>query len=307
MKAASDQDPVNIGFGFERKLVRISLASILPVKQVRGAAKSSRKYHQIAISIREVGLIEPPVVARDAENPNVYLLLDGHLRVEVLKGMGETEVDCLISTDDEAYTYNRYISRLAAVQEHKMIVRAIEKGVPEDRIARALDINIQSLRRKSKLLEGICDEAAEFLKDKPCALAVFDALRQMTPARQIEAAEFMISAANYSVSYANALLAGTPPDRLIRGRAKPIKGVTPKDMSRIERELANLQTGLKSLEGSYGGDNLHLVVVKGYLAKLLGNARVVRYLAQARPEFLAEFRKIAELTSTTTRTATAEK
>jgi hypothetical protein len=34
---------------------------------------------------------------------------------------------------------------------------------------------------------------------------------------------------------------------------------------------------------------------KGYLAKLLGNARVVRYLAQHHQELLSEFQKIAEL------------
>ena len=36
---------------------------------------------------------------------------------------------------------------------------------------------------------------------------------------------------------------------------------------------------------------------KGYLAKLLGNARIVRYLAQHQQELLSEFQKIAELES----------
>lgn len=39
-------------------------------------------------------------------------------------------------------------------------------------------------------------------------------------------------------------------------------------------------------------------VVKGYLARLLGNPRVVRYLMQQRPEYMAEFQVIAEMTST---------
>jgi hypothetical protein len=297
MNAPADEALAGINVGFERELVRLRIVSILPVKKIAANSKASRKYRQIARSIREVGLIEPPVVTRDTEHPDIYMLLDGHLRIEVLKGMGVAEVECLISTDDEAYTYNKHISRLAAVQEHRMIVRAIEKGVPEERIARALDIDIQSLRRKSRLLDGICEEVAELLKDKACSMGVFDVLRRMIPARQIEAAEFMISGANYSVGYADALLVGTPADQLLPGK-KPTRGITPKDISRIERELANLQTGLKSLEGSYGTDNLNLVVVRGYLTKLLENARVVRYLAQTRPEFLAEFRKIAEMTST---------
>ena len=33
--------------------------------------------------------------------------------------MGETEVTCLISTDDEAFTYNKRVNRLAIIQEHE--------------------------------------------------------------------------------------------------------------------------------------------------------------------------------------------
>ena len=66
----------------------------------------------------------------------------------------------------------------------------------------------------------------------------------------------------------------------------------------MERELARLQEGITSIQESYGKDHLHLTVIKGYLARLLGNARVVRYLMQNRPEFLNEFQTIADLDST---------
>jgi hypothetical protein len=47
----------------------------------------------------------------------------------------------------------------------------------------------------------------------------------------------------------------------------------------MERELATLQTQVKSVEETYGIDNLHLTVARGYIAKLLANNRVVRWLA----------------------------
>ena len=75
---------------------------------------------------------------RTQRDPNSYLLLDGHLRIEVLRDLGETEVECLVSTDDEAFTYNKRISRLSPVQEQRMIAKAIERNVPRDKIARAL-------------------------------------------------------------------------------------------------------------------------------------------------------------------------
>lgn len=44
-------------------------------------------------------------------------------------------------------------------------------------------------------------------------------------------------------------------------------------------------------------DHLQLTVLRGYVAKLVGNARVVRYLMQTRPEFLSEFQSVAEMDS----------
>ncbi len=50
-----------------------------------------------------------------------------------------------------------------------MILKAIERGVPEEKIAAALDLNPRSIQRKVRLLEGICPEAVAILKDKELA------------------------------------------------------------------------------------------------------------------------------------------
>ncbi len=229
----------------------------------------------------------------------VFLILDGHIRIEILKDLGEGEVECLVSTDDEAFTYNKRISRLSAVQEHAMIVRAIARGVPEDKIARALAINVSTIQRKSRLLDGICAEAASLLKDKQAPMALFEILKKMKPMRQIETAELLINANNYSVSYAAALLAGTPQAQLVNSdKPKKVKGVTPEAMARMEQELARLQEQVSAVQDTYGREHLRLTVIKGYLGKLLGNPRVVRYLLQNRPAFLSEFQAIAEVKST---------
>jgi len=65
----------------------------------------------------------------------------------------------------------------------------------------------------------------------------------------------------------------------------------------MEKELVRLQEGITSVQDTYGQDHLQLTVIRGYVAKLLGNGRVVRYLMQNRPEFLAEFQTIAEMES----------
>jgi ParB-like chromosome segregation protein Spo0J len=288
-----------IAQAFGSDCVVIPITSILPVKAIERTAKSSHKYRQIAASIREIGLVEPPVVIQDSRDANFYLLLDGHLRIEVLRDLGQTEVECLVSTDDEAFTYNKRINRLSPVQEQRMIAKAIERNVPRDKIARALDINVRSISRKVQLLDGICEEAIGLLKDKMCPMAVFDVLRKMNSLRQIEAAEFLINANNFSVSYASAILTGTPQAQLVTPQTpKRLRGMTAEAIARMERELSRLQEAISSIQDSYGQDHLHLTVVKGYLRKLITNDRVARYLEQYQPELFIEFQKIAEMTTT---------
>ena len=254
--------PEVVSLAFENDCVTLSVDTILPVRSLRKTVKASHKYRQITASIREVGLVEPPVVARDPGQPGVFLLLDGHLRIEVLKDMDISQVECLVSTDDEAFTYNKRISRLAAVQEHRMILRAIERGVSEEKIAKALDLNVHSVHRKVRMLDGICEETVSLLKDKACPMAVFEILRKMKSLRQIEAAELLINANNYSVAYAAAILAGTPHSQLVEGtKPKHMKGITPEAMARMERELGRLQEAITSIQESYGKDHLQLTVI----------------------------------------------
>ena len=283
---------------FEADSVLISPSDILPVKHLSQKIKKSRKYQQIAASIQEIGIIEPPIIARQNVREKKFLLLDGHLRIEVLKDLKVKVVTCLVATDDEAFTYNKRINRLATIQEHKMILKAIERGVPEDRIAKALDVNISSIRSKRRLLDGICPEAADLLKEKHCPINTFRSLKRMKPMRQLEVAELMIAMNNFSVSYSKALFAATPQDQLVDpGKPKNFKGISPEQIARMENEMASLQREIILIEGSYGPDHLNLILARGYLDSLLNNAKVVRYLAQNHSEILGEFQKISEAIS----------
>jgi hypothetical protein len=281
---------------FEDAKLRIAIAQIQPLKIVSAAIKKTQKYAQIAASIREVGLVEPPVVARDHSDPGKYLLLDGHLRIDVLKDVGQTDVICLVSTDDEAFTYNKRVNRLAIIQEHKMILKAIERGVPEERIAKALNVDVHSIVRKRRLLEGICPEVADILKDKHLGIYAFTELRKMVPLRQIEAAELMVAMNKYTVSYAKSLLAATPQSQLVEAeKPKHVKGLSEQQVALMERESVSLEREFRIAEKSYGADHLDLVLTNGYLSKLLGNARVMRYLAQHHRDILTEFQKFSEI------------
>jgi ParB-like chromosome segregation protein Spo0J len=283
-----------VTMAFEEMQLRIAIADIQPLKLVSDVVKGTAKYAQIAASIREVGIVEPPVVARDRSEPGKYFLLDGHSRIEVLKDMGEADVVCLVSTDDEAFTYNKHVNRIAPIQEHRMILKAVERGVSQERIAKALNVDVQSIRRKRHLLDGICPEVAETLKDKHIAIQTFIELKKMMPLRQIEAADLMVAMNKYTIGYARSLVAATPQSQLVEAtKPKRVKGLSDEQMALMEQESLNLEREFKIAEKSYGTDHLDLVLTVGYLAKVMGNARVVRYLAQHHREILAEFQKIA--------------
>jgi ParB-like chromosome segregation protein Spo0J len=280
---------------FETSSLRISVSQIEPLREVSERVKKSVKYNQIAASIKEVGIIEPPVVVRDPSDPEMFHLLDGHLRVEISKEQGINAIVCLVATDDEAFTYNKRVNRLAIIQEHKMIMTAIEKGVPEERLARALNVNISSIRSRRRLLEGICPEAADLLRDKHVPINSFHELRKLKPMRQIEAAELMVAMNRYTISYARSLVAASSESQLVEQKKKKLKGLTPEQIARMETEAARLQREFKMIEQDYGADHLDLVLAVGYVSRLLGNARVVGYLAHWQPEILAEFQKLSEL------------
>jgi hypothetical protein len=284
-----------VKMAFEEDVLRIAIADIQPLRLVTREMKKTPKYRRIAASMQEVGIVEPPIVARDRTKPGKYLLLEGHLRIDVLKDLGHTDVVCLVSTDDEAFTYNKRVNRLAIIQEHKMILKAIERGVSEERIAKALNVDVAGIKQKRRLLDGICAEVAEIFKDKYIAVQTFTEFKKMAPLRQIEAAELMVAMNNYTTTYAKSLLAGTPESQLIESaKPKNVKGMTDEQVALMERESVNLEREFRIAEKAYGTDHLDAVLINGYIGKLLSNVRVVRYLAQHYGEILAEFQKLSE-------------
>ena len=295
-----------IKIAFERQLIILPLGSILPLRQVTAAQRHSIKYRRIATSIAEVGIIEPPVVARPKQTGGPYLLLDGHIRLAILGDTGQQDLACLISSDDEAFTYNQRVARLATIQEHYMIVRAIERGVSEEKIAKALDIDVATIIRRRNLLDGICSEVVEILKDKSVNPTTFDVFRKMKPPRQIETAELMAASGNFTASYAKALLAATRQHDLVHpDRPKQVGGFTQEQMARMEREMESLQRDFKAVETSYGDDVLNLVVATGYLTRLVANLDIEKYLATTYPEYLEGFRTIISAASLDQSTAPA--
>lgn len=286
-----------IKISFDRAVVQLSIDAIMPQRPMTKRITGARRYGRIATSIAQVGVIEPLIVAQ-ADPDGWHMLLDGHLRLHALQEQGEKTAPCIVSDDDEAFTYNKRVNRLATVQEHYMISRAIDRGVPPVMIAASLGLDAKAVMRRRNLLDGIAPDVVEVLKDRPVNPRVFEILRKMKPYRQTETAELMASMNNFTASYAGAILAGTRQDDLARpDRPKAIAGITSEQMARMERELERLTQEYRSIESTFGDDVLQLVLASRYLERLIGNEAVAGYLSERHPDIVAQFQAIAAASS----------
>jgi hypothetical protein len=285
--------------GFDVTCRTIPLAHILPTKTVDDRVRRTRTYASLQASIQEFGLIELPVVFPLPRAQDQYLLLDGHLRLDILTALGETETLCLLATDDEAYTYNTFVNRLVPIQAHFMLLQALEHGVSEERAARSLNLDISNIRQKRNLLRGICDDAIAILKATPIPATAIRLLRQVTPERQVEIAEMLVMTGNFGTPYCQALVAATKPHLRVetKGKAKADGTLSPEAVARMQDEMEALQRELQVREDSYGKNFLHLMLVRGYLEQLMGNAAVARYLQAHHQEIARVFQQLIDATS----------
>jgi ParB-like chromosome segregation protein Spo0J len=266
----------------------------LPLPQ---GLKTSVKYRQVLKSIQTVGIVEPIIVTTNADRPGRFKVLDGHMRLEALRDLKVTHALCLLSTDDEGYTYNKRVNRLSVIQSYKMILKAVEAGVSVAQLSEALDVSEKTIRAKFRLLDGICPEAVSLLADKPATSGLFRLLRQMKPLRQIDVAQTMVNLNNYSTRLVLALLRNSTTDQLTAGAAQRAAETTPNEaLKRLEQELAALQADTASLQEGFGPASLQLEIIKTHIGTaLLNNAAVVRWLAKRKPDHLQQLQRLSEI------------
>jgi hypothetical protein len=265
---------------FDSRIVVLPISCITPQRELTAKMKKTACYKQICTSLENVGLIEPLVVFEQPQG--VFLLLDGNTRFAIMKANGALDVACILARDDESYTYNRRVSHIPPILQHYMLLRVLENGVTEERIAAALNINVRTVCQKRDMLKGICPEVVRLLEARRLGARSFSALRKMKPLRQIETAEYMIANNNFTLPFIMAILSMTKPEMLML--APSIDSSEEVSHALLEREHEGLVRDLRAVEMSFGIDMLTLAVSVKYLERLLNNVKVKRYLEGTSPE-----------------------
>jgi len=147
------------------------------------------------------------------------------------------------------------------------------------------------------LINGVSPEALELLQDRNVPPQAFASLRKMVPERQLKSTKLMIALQRVSFHYAQLLSTLTPASQLA-DPSRPRKffvGVTVDQLAAMEAEFDLLNEEFlycASLSGTWA---LELMAARLYLARLMENARVVRYLARDFPGPLARFQTILDI------------
>ncbi len=280
------------------QVLRLPLDKILPMRQVTDAQKKINRYDKIISSLKLTGSVEPLVVYPQKGQPGYFMLLNGHMRYCAMRELDMTEAVCLVSTDDEAFTYNSRISRLPVIQEHKMITRAVNSGASLERIAAALNITAKVVHDSLTLLNGLNDEAVDLLKAKPISPQALRLLKKVTGQRQVEIARLMIDANNFHAGYAEGLVLGTSKDQLVTGDLpKKKKGMSAEAIAKMEQEMEALENGMKAISETYRENMFTLQTAQTYIKALLKNVRIARYLKVKHAEIGLEFDTLAAMES----------
>lgn len=88
-----------------------------------------------------------------------------------------------------------------------------------------------------------------------------------------------MSANNFTARYAEALVLGMPKDQLANpDEPKQKKGLSRDEIAKMEEEMETLERDLKTVDQAYGENMPNLTLARGYIKRLMDNAKVIRFL-----------------------------
>lgn len=267
----------------------IDLEELVPLKERDIDLRKNRGYMKILSSINAIGLIEPLCVYQ--ENGH-YVILDGYLRYKALRQIGEETAPCIINATKEAYTYNRMINKLSAVQESRMLRESLKK-IDQNTIADVFGVKSIQYHLGTAMLKHLDQKVISAVDQHRLSRRCARELTYVKRPRQVEILKEMDKCGDYSTSFARAMITKTSASQ----RNEKKKSKKPwQDHSGRKQELVNKLENVQKRYDFYTGlyrqycaDLLKLFV---YVRKLITNSKIRSYLDINYPDILDQFEKI---------------
>ncbi|TIO50371.1 MAG: hypothetical protein E5X80_10315 [Mesorhizobium sp.] len=152
-----------------------------------------------------------------------------------------------------------------------------------------------------QLIGGICVEVLDILQDCVVPPKMFGLLRQVVPSRQIEIALLIVALERVKLNTARVFIVLTPQSQLAdpSSARKEFAGIDAAQLAAMEANFAELSQEFRNSAEQHGPCSLALVAARGYLDRVMGNVRVVRYLAHNFPTRLEEFQSTLDFSRRT--------
>jgi ParB/RepB/Spo0J family partition protein len=144
--------------------------------------------HELALSIRQRGLLTPPIVRRRPGRDGEFLLVAGHRRHAALVALGweTTPVDEIVDLDEDEAFEIQLLENVQRVQLEPMqaarglrLLMKRREGASAAEVARSIGLSPTWVRRHLKLLE-LPDEVQRRVADGDLSLTIADLLRRHT-------------------------------------------------------------------------------------------------------------------------------
>ena len=144
--------------------------------------------HDLALSIRQRGLLTPPLVRRRPGTDGEFLLVAGHRRHAAIVALGweTTPVDEIVDLDEDEAFEIQLLENVQRVQLEPMqaarglrLLMKRREGASAAEVARSIGLSPAWVRRHLKLLE-LPDEVQQRVADGDLSLTIADLLRRQT-------------------------------------------------------------------------------------------------------------------------------
>jgi ParB-like chromosome segregation protein Spo0J len=262
---------------------------IIQLRPLRERKISRREFDRILASIKAIGLIEPLIVFPEGED---FVITDGVQRYRALLDLGVEIVPCIIGARREAFTGNRMVNRLSAVQENRMIEKSLEE-LDEPTIAAALNLSGIAHRMKKTLLKQLHPNTATALDQGAITRICAMELTHVKPDRQTEILTAMKGYKDFSVAFARSLILKTPPaQREVRRRKRNPWNKSAQRKNDLIKKLAEAEQKHDFYSRLYKQYTIDLLRLAIYARALLTNQRIREYLDQRHPETVTRFETV---------------
>jgi hypothetical protein len=267
----------------------IPIELLVPLKEREINFKKNRGYKRIKSTIQMAGLLDPLCVY--PEN-GYYVIVDGYLRYMVFQELGVRMIPCQIQQSKEAYTYNKMVNNLSAVQQSRMLRQSLET-LDKNTIEETFGIKSLDYRLATTILKQLHPDVIKAVDKEIMTRRCATELTNVNQERQQHILKEMNRTKDFSISFVRALVIKTPPEMRSQNRKKkkPWMGDSEKTKQLVEKleETEKRYNFYSILYRQYTTDLLKLCA---YARTLITNESIKSHLESNFPEILERFQRI---------------